>query len=85
VLERVKDPLKTLIARDDPAIAYAVLAHARLLVSRAPILFEGDHAAFYVRSHDPWHVKRLKLEALTLAASSANAYEIVGACGRRLN
>jgi len=43
VLERIKDPLKTLIARDDPAAAYAVLCHARLLVARAPILFEGDY------------------------------------------
>jgi hypothetical protein len=134
VLERVKDPLKTLIARDDPATAYAVrggfegwagdvdpaprprpprtrqqrpaaafglppvpatpfiradapsvpsapgpapprarkrpprpppslppwlprvqvLCHARLLVGRAPILFEGDYQAFFCRSHDPW-------------------------------
>ncbi len=43
VLERIKDPLKTLIAREDPATAYAVLCHARLLVARAPILFEGDY------------------------------------------
>lgn len=40
VLERVRDPLKTLVARDEPAAAYAVLCHARLLVARAPILFE---------------------------------------------
>lgn len=54
VLERVKEQLKSLIARDDPATAYAVLCHARLLVSRAPMIFEGDYMAFYCRSHDPW-------------------------------
>jgi hypothetical protein len=54
VLERLKDPLKSLIARDDPYIAYAVLAHARLLVQRAPFIFEQDYVAFYCRTHDPW-------------------------------
>ncbi|GBF87867.1 beta-adaptin A [Raphidocelis subcapitata] len=78
VLERIKDPLKTLIARDEPATAYAVLCHARLLVARAPILFEGDYQAFFCRSHDPWYVKKIKMEILTLMASSTNAYDIVG-------
>lgn len=54
VLERVKDPLKSLISRDEPATAYAVLCHARLLVQRAPFVFEGDHVAFFCRTHDPW-------------------------------
>lgn len=31
VLERVKEPLKSLIGRDDPAIAYPVLSHVLLL------------------------------------------------------
>jgi hypothetical protein len=56
VLERVKEQLKSLIAREDPAAAYAVLCHARLLVSRAPMIFESDYTAFYCRSHDPWCV-----------------------------
>lgn len=148
VLERVKDPLKTLVARDEPAAAYAVLCHARLLVARAPILFEvrsarlfflgvrvgwggravfvcggrqgvtgrrphlsspgtkhplptqnqpkrqcrqppppqrhtttsnkqGDYQAFFCRSHDPWYIKQLKMEVLTLMASAANAYDVV--------
>jgi len=54
VLERLKEPLKSLIARDDPGTAYAVLAHVLLLVKRAPIIFEDQHAAFYCRAHDPW-------------------------------
>jgi hypothetical protein len=54
VLERIKDPLKSLIARDDPYICYAVLANARLLVQRAPVIFEGDYVAFYCRTHEPW-------------------------------
>jgi hypothetical protein len=54
VLERVKEQLKSLIAREEPSINYAVLCHARLLVSRAPMIFEQDYQAFYCRSHDPW-------------------------------
>src|SRR3569833_911969 len=49
VLERIKDPLKTLISRDDPAIAYAVLSHVLLIVLRAPIIFES------VRTRIPCH------------------------------
>jgi hypothetical protein len=41
VLERIKDPLKTLISRDDPAVVYAVLSHLLLIVRRAPIIFEN--------------------------------------------
>ena len=54
VLERIKDPLKTLIAREEPATTYAVLAHLLLLVRRAPMLFEQDYVSFYCRTHDPW-------------------------------
>lgn len=53
VLERIKEPLKSLIGRDDPAVGYAVLAHMLLLVQRAPVIFEADHATFYCRTHDP--------------------------------
>jgi hypothetical protein len=49
VLERIKDPLKTLISRDEPATVYAVLAHVLLIVQRAPFIFEQDHVSFYCR------------------------------------
>ena len=39
VLERVKDPLQTLVSRDQYETAYAVLAHFFLIAQRAPILF----------------------------------------------
>lgn len=54
VLERLKEPMKSLISRDDPAISYAVLAHVLVLAKRAPIIFENEHTAFYCRAHDPW-------------------------------
>lgn len=39
VLERIKDPLQTLVSRDHFETAYAVLAHFLLIAQRAPILF----------------------------------------------
>jgi hypothetical protein len=40
VLERIRDPLKTLISKEDSSITYTVLAHVLLLVQRAPFIFE---------------------------------------------
>ena len=40
VLERIKEPLKTLISREDPATTYAVLSHVLIIVQRAPTIFE---------------------------------------------
>eukprot|EP00195_Chlamydomonas_chlamydogama_P008244 CAMPEP_0202904088 /NCGR_PEP_ID=MMETSP1392-20130828/27835_1 /ASSEMBLY_ACC=CAM_ASM_000868 /TAXON_ID=225041 /ORGANISM="Chlamydomonas chlamydogama, Strain SAG 11-48b" /LENGTH=846 /DNA_ID=CAMNT_0049591569 /DNA_START=246 /DNA_END=2786 /DNA_ORIENTATION=+ len=77
VLERIKDPLKTLISREDPATTYAVLSHVLLLVQRAPIIFEQDYVAFYCRTHDPPYVKKLKMEVLAAIATPQNVYEIV--------
>lgn len=39
VLERIKEPLQTLMSRDHYETAYAVLAHFLLLTQRAPSLF----------------------------------------------
>ncbi len=56
VLERIKEPLKSVIGRDDPAVTYAVLANVLLLAQRAPVIFEADYTTFYCRTHDPWSV-----------------------------
>ncbi|GLC44199.1 hypothetical protein PLESTB_000752500 [Pleodorina starrii] len=77
VLERIREPLKTLISRDDAPTAYAALSHVLLLAQRAPMIFEGDAVAFFCRAHDPWFVKKLKLEILAAIASTANVYDIV--------
>ena len=39
VLERIKDPLQTMISRDHFETAYAVLANFLLIVQRAPVIF----------------------------------------------
>jgi hypothetical protein len=53
-LERIKEPLKSIIGRDDPAVTYAVLGNLLLLAQRAPVILEGDYPTFYCRTHDPW-------------------------------
>jgi hypothetical protein len=40
VLERVKDPVKNLLSREEPSTMYAVLSHVLLLLQRAPVIFE---------------------------------------------
>lgn len=77
VLERVKEPLKTLISRNEPATAHAVLTHVLLLVRRAPFLFSSDYRAFYSRVSDPSHLKRLKLDILAALPDGSNALEVV--------
>ena len=39
VLERIKDPLQTMMSRDHYETAYAVLANFLLIVQRAPVIF----------------------------------------------
>ncbi|MEW5316344.1 MAG: hypothetical protein WDW38_007723 [Sanguina aurantia] len=77
VLERIKDPLKSLISRDDPATVYVVLCHVLLLVQRAPFVFEADYVAFFCRTHDPAYIKKVKMEVLSHIACASNVYDIV--------
>ncbi|PNW83556.1 hypothetical protein CHLRE_05g234667v5 [Chlamydomonas reinhardtii] len=42
-----------------------------------PMILEGDCIGFFCRTHDPWFVKKVKLEILTAIASSNNVYDIV--------
>lgn len=50
VLERIKDPLMTLLSRDHFETAYAVLCHFHLIAQRAPIIFSQ------VRPHSNYHI-----------------------------
>eukprot|EP00884_Botryococcus_braunii_P006125 jgi/Botrbrau1/15513/Bobra.0225s0004.1 len=77
VLERVKDPLQTMISRDHFETAYAVLAHFLLLAQRAPILFSSIYMTFFCRHNEPSYIKQIKLEILSCIADENNAYDIV--------
>ena len=45
MLERIKDPLMTLVSRDHHETAYAVLAHFLIIAQRAPLIFASVRAA----------------------------------------
>lgn len=77
VLERIRGPLFTMMHNKGPEISYTIASHLRLLVERAPMLFSQDFKQFYCRYNDSIHVKKLKLEMLTVVADEANAYDIV--------
>ena len=50
-------PLLTLMASPSPELAYALLKHIELLVSRVPGVFADDYGHFYTRYNEPSHVK----------------------------
>ncbi len=77
VLERIKAPLFTLANGGTVETSYAVWAHVRLLVKRAPILFSTDYKNFYFRGSDSGAVKSLKLSMLVAVADAQNTYDIV--------
>jgi len=76
VLERIKSPLLTLVGHDSPEVAYPVLSHLHLLISRAPVLFSHDFKDFFCRFSEPTYIKKLKMEVLTAIADTNTAYEI---------
>lgn len=77
VLERIKDPLMTLISRDHYETAYVVLTHFLVIARRAPMIFSSIYPSFYCRVNDPSYIKDLKLQVLSSLANDNNAYEIV--------
>lgn len=76
VLERIKDPLMTLLSRDHFETAYAVLCHFHLIAQRAPIIFSQIYTTFYCRINEPSYIKFLKLDILAAIADETNAYDI---------
>ncbi|DBA85225.1 TPA: hypothetical protein ACH3X2_005929 [Trebouxia sp. C0005] len=76
VLERIKDPLMTLLSRDNFETAYAVLCHFHLIAQRAPIIFSQIYTTFYCRINEPSYIKHLKLDILAAIADETNAYDI---------
>ncbi|KAK9826712.1 hypothetical protein WJX81_000377 [Elliptochloris bilobata] len=77
VLERIKEPLQTLMSRDHYETAYAVLAHFLLLAQRAPSLFSQAYTTFFCRQNEPSYIKSLKLEILVAVADAENAHAVV--------
>jgi non-SMC mitotic condensation complex subunit 1 len=80
VLERIKDPLVTLISRDQYETAYAVLAHFLVIAQRAPIIF----ASVSADQHWRWRCAVTCLPSLTMqiSCSLCSHLDLVPACCR---
>jgi len=76
VLDRIREPLRLIISREQAGVTYTILSHILLLAQRAPIMFAQEYATFYCRTDDPMYIKRLKLEILSEIVDNSNAYEI---------
>jgi hypothetical protein len=74
---RLKTPMLTLMASSSSDIAYAVLAHAALIIERAPGVFDDEFKQFYCKLQEPSCVKSLKMSVLPKVSNAANAREIV--------
>ena len=74
---RLKTPMLTLMASSSSDIAYAVLAHAALIIERAPGVFDDEFKQFFCKYNEPSPVKALKLGVLPKVANGANGREVV--------
>eukprot|EP00004_Rigifila_ramosa_P004716 TRINITY_DN1519_c0_g1_i2.p1 TRINITY_DN1519_c0_g1~~TRINITY_DN1519_c0_g1_i2.p1 ORF type:complete len:619 (-),score=155.73 TRINITY_DN1519_c0_g1_i2:573-2258(-) len=77
VYDRLRDPLLTLLGSASNELAYATLQHIKLLIDRAPGVFDSHFKHFYCRYNDPSYIKGLKLEILTLISNNQNHVQIV--------
>eukprot|EP00210_Caulerpa_lentillifera_P003030 g2892.t1 len=76
VLERVREPLRMIISREQSGATFAVLSHVLLLAQRAPVMFAQEYTTFFCRTDDPFYIKQVKLEILAAIVDNANAYDI---------
>ncbi|KAH3756931.1 AP-4 complex subunit beta-1 [Pelomyxa schiedti] len=78
VCARIKSPLLLHITTTHyPEVAYPLMCHLKLLLSRVPTLLENDYKSFYIRSNDPTYLKTLKIELLTSIANEKSAPYII--------
>ncbi|GAB5359852.1 hypothetical protein AAMO2058_000577600 [Amorphochlora amoebiformis] len=77
VIQRLKVPLLTLMSSSSFELAYTVLCHLRVLVSRAPDIFLKDYKHFYCRHNEPTSIKKIKQDIIVALAEDSNASELL--------
>jgi len=77
VIQRLKVPLLTLMSSSSQELAYTVISHIKILVSRASDIFAEDYKHFYCRYNDPTCIKQIKQELLVELASDVHASELI--------
>ena len=77
VYKRIKTPLLTLISNPNHAIAYPVVSHVQLLITKNPSVFADSYKHFFCRYNDPICVKEIKVKCLANLANDNNAQDIL--------
>ena len=77
VIARVKAPLITHVASGSPELVYCLLHNVETLVELCPGIFDDEYRQFYIKYHEPTHIKYLKMDILPKLANPENAPDIV--------
>lgn len=85
VVSRVKAPLITLVASGSSEVQFVLLKQVEQLVDLCPGSFDDEFRQFYIRYHEPTHVKYLKVEILPRLANPDTAPDIVAELGEMVN
>lgn len=85
VIARIKAPLITLIASGSSELQFVLLKQVEQLVDLSPGSFDDEFRQFYIRYHEPAHVKYLKAEILPRLANPDTAPDIVAELGEMVN
>ena len=59
-------------------LTYFLLKHDDTLIKLCPGIFDSEYCQFYIRYHEPTHVKYLKITVLSKLVDPENAPAIVG-------
>ena len=78
VYKRLKSPLLTLMGAASHELAYSVLGHISILVTRVPHVFADSFKDFFCRYNDPSAVKRLKLQIVCDLTNAENYTDVLG-------
>lgn len=85
VVARVKAPLITLVASGSSELQFVLLKQIEQLVDLCPGSFDDEFRQFYIRYHEPAHVKYLKVEILPRLANPETAPDIVAELAEMVN
>jgi len=85
VVSRVKAPLITLVASGSSELQFVLLKQIEQLVDLCPGSFDDEFRQFYIRYHEPAHVKYLKVEILPRLANPDTAPDIVAELAEMVN
>eukprot|EP00485_Elphidium_margaritaceum_P005776 CAMPEP_0202688500 /NCGR_PEP_ID=MMETSP1385-20130828/4001_1 /ASSEMBLY_ACC=CAM_ASM_000861 /TAXON_ID=933848 /ORGANISM="Elphidium margaritaceum" /LENGTH=740 /DNA_ID=CAMNT_0049343493 /DNA_START=129 /DNA_END=2348 /DNA_ORIENTATION=+ len=77
VYKRIKTPLLTLISNPNHAIAYPVVCHVQLLITKNADIFADSYKHFFCRYNDPICVKEIKVKCLANLVNDHNAQDIL--------